>query len=368
MARILHIADLHLDAPLTSNFTVSEAAVRRSEQLETFSRIMSAAGDVDVVLIAGDLFDGENVSRETLSVLAREFESLGGIPVFISPGNHDPYPVYERLDLGENVRVFPPTGGVFDIDECRLRICGAGFGARNSAPKIGPSEFEKHEEYTNILLLHGDISGAPGSERYNPLTAADFNGFDYAALGHIHRHDGINEGIGGALWAYPGIPEPRGFDEGEGGGYIIGGVSRGKASLEHVPAAKRGCRVYELSQDGPVSDNESLISLASSRVMSGGAGGIVRIILKGRTKSGFRPDAALIKDRLRGLCFSVEVRDETVPELDLTADENDGSLRAVYIKAMRKKALAFPVGSRERKIAERALRLGVGAMESEKGA
>ena len=368
MARILHIADLHLDAPLTANLTLKEAAVRRSEQLETFSRIMAAAvGRADVVLIAGDLFDGENVRRETLSVIRRGFRSLGGIPVFISPGNHDPYPVYENLELGENVRVFPAEGGVCDLEEHRMRICGAGFASRHGAPRIGPSEFEKHEEYTNILLLHGDISGAPGSERYNPLSTNDFRGFDYAALGHIHRHGGINEG-GGSVWAYPGIPEPGGFDEGEGGGYIFGDVTRGAASLEHVPTAKRGYRVYELSQDEPAADNESLISLASSRVMSGGEGGIVRIILKGRTKSGFRPDVGLIKDRLRGLCFSVDVRDETEPELDLTADENDGGLRAVYIRIMRKKALAFPAGSRERKTAERALRLGVEAMEGGKGA
>lgn len=364
MAKILHIADLHLDAPHTARLSVEQAALRRSEQLETFSRIMdTAAENADIVLISGDLFDGENARRETLSVVRRRFEALGDIPVFISPGNHDPYPVYQELGLSENVVVFPPEGGTYDIERLGIRVCGAGFASRYEKPAAAPLEFEKSETLANILLLHGDMSGAPGSERYNPLSSGDFDGFDYAALGHIHSHGGISETEGGAKWAYPGIPEPGGFDEGFGGGYIIGDIERGKVELKHVKSAKRGYVDIELNFQKGVSDNEAVIEKASRKIAEFGEGNIVRISLIGRREKGFRPDASLIAERLKPICFHAEVIDRTRRHLDLSADDGDRSLRAVYIRRMRKTAENHPEGSRERRLADRALRLGLEAME-----
>lgn len=364
MARILHIADLHLDAPLSARLTVEQAALRRSEQLETFLKIMDTAGsEADAVLISGDLFDGESARRETLSVIRRGFESLGEIPVFISPGNHDPYPVYRKLKLGGNVVVFPPEGGCRDIAYLGIRVCGAGFASRNEKPAAAPSEFEKHSAFANILVLHGDISGAPGSDRYNPLRDGDFDGFDYAALGHIHRHGGINRTAGGAEWAYPGIPEPSGFDDGRGGGYIIGGVERGRTDLRHVKTAKRGYIEFDLRLPHGISDNEAVIGKAVERTAESGDGNIIRINLSGRTENGFRPDTALIARRLKPFCFHAEVTDRTRRAVDLNADDGDRGLRAAYIRRMREIAAGYPEGSRGRRVADRALLLGLEAME-----
>ncbi len=364
MAKILHIADLHLDAPHTARLKAERAALRRSEQLETFSRIMNTAAEkADAVLISGDLFDGENARRETLSVVRRKFEALGDIPIFISPGNHDPYPVYENLKLSENVVVFPPEGGAYDIERLGIRVCGAGFASRYEKPAAAPLDFEKSGELANILVLHGDMSGAPGSERYNPLSGGDFEGFDYAALGHIHSHGGICGTEGGAKWAYPGIPEPGGFDEGFGGGCIIGEIERGKVELRHVKTAKRGYVDIDLDLPQGVSDNEAVIEKAAEKIEKFGEGNIVRVSLIGRTEKWFSPDAALIAERLKPICFHAEVIDRTRKRLDLSAEDGDRSLRAVYIRRMKKTAENHPEGSRERRLADRALRLGLEAME-----
>ena len=65
--------------------------MRRNELRQTFVSMMTAAkrADCDLILIAGDLFDGALVTRETVRMLCREFEDFGR-PIFVAPGNHDP--------------------------------------------------------------------------------------------------------------------------------------------------------------------------------------------------------------------------------------------------------------------------------------
>ncbi len=371
MARILHMADLHLDSPFTSKMSLERAKLRRSEQREVFSKIIETAKkDAEVVLISGDLFDGENVSGETVSFLARKFAELGDIPVFISAGNHDPYndtSVYSRADLGDNVHVFSCRGEYFDLDSLKLRVCGASFSSKydDGSGIVRPTELEKHPEYANILVIHGDMYSIGGECRYNPISEKELEGFDYAALGHIHKYSGLND-AGGTVWAYPGIPEPRGFDETGNSGIIIGEVSRSSVHLEFKSASKRGYRILNIELPRGVADNESVIEKIAQSADEFSRDDIFRIILTGKTEKGFKPDLELILSRIASLGFYIELRDETETEYDLTADEADNSLRAEYIRLMNKKAELYSKDSREYEIARRALRLGVDAMEAKR--
>ena len=55
------MADMHFDSAFTSNLSIEESKLRRSEQREVFSRIieMVKTEQIDVMLISGDLFDSE---------------------------------------------------------------------------------------------------------------------------------------------------------------------------------------------------------------------------------------------------------------------------------------------------------------------
>ena len=68
--------------------------------------------NTDLLLIAGDVFDAEYVTRETVSLLCREFENYKN-PVFISPGNHDP--ASEKSIWMRDI--FPPNVHVFKTEE-----------------------------------------------------------------------------------------------------------------------------------------------------------------------------------------------------------------------------------------------------------
>ncbi|HZH88671.1 MAG TPA: exonuclease SbcCD subunit D [Chitinophagaceae bacterium] len=85
--RILHTADWHLGKKL-------DHFPRHEEQQQVLEEIVQIADDknVDVVLIAGDLFDNFNPSNESLELYYQTLKALtnnGKRPVFAIAGNHD---------------------------------------------------------------------------------------------------------------------------------------------------------------------------------------------------------------------------------------------------------------------------------------
>ena len=80
MAKIIHTADIHLDAPF-SLLDVQTAQMRKNELRETFSSIVQLAESekADIMIIAGDLFDSGFVTKETTALLASLFSSIGEI-------------------------------------------------------------------------------------------------------------------------------------------------------------------------------------------------------------------------------------------------------------------------------------------------
>ena len=71
MIKLLHAADLHLDSPFRG-LSAEKAQTRREEQRGLLDKGAALAEErgVDVVLIAGDLFDGDGVYYETTRMLA----------------------------------------------------------------------------------------------------------------------------------------------------------------------------------------------------------------------------------------------------------------------------------------------------------
>ena len=370
MARILHMADMHLDSAFTARLSADMARLRRSEQRAVFSRIIDTAREsADVLLISGDLFDSANVSDETISFLKRKFAEIRNIPVFIAAGNHDPYApdsVYANQDFGENVRVFGTAGEYFDLDDLKLRICGASFGSENGANVPSICDMPRHDEYNNIAVIHGDVvSGVSSAGRYNPISVSEIekSGFDYAALGHVHTFSGFNK-AGKTVWAYPGIPEPRGFDEcaekGRYGVICIDGFD--EAGFKFKELHERAYHVIDIGIDETVTDSEMIIELISERLSEFSEKDLFKIIISGSPAEGFRPNIEMIGERIKNSAFLVTVEDKTEALRSLTADENDNSLRAVYIRMLNELTGASD-NEEDRIIAETALKFGIDALD-----
>jgi DNA repair exonuclease SbcCD nuclease subunit len=196
MFRFLHTADLHLDAPLRSLalrdedlFDLVGNATRRA--LERIVDICLEE-EVDALLIAGDLYDGDMRSMKTAAFLSRQMERLNehGVLVFMIRGNHDAESVITReLDLPPNVHVFTGHGGAERLQDHDVVIHGVSFSKPHAPDSLLPKYKAPVPGCFNIGLLHTSLAGAEGHDTYAPCSVSDLQslGYDYWALGHVHQ-------------------------------------------------------------------------------------------------------------------------------------------------------------------------------------
>lgn len=241
MLRLLHTADIHLDSPLKSlalrDPELAEKAAIATR--EAFSRIVETAiaEDVAAVLIAGDLFDGQQRSAKTGAFLIAELDRLRAhdIRVFYVKGNHDAEnPVSGVIDLPDNVHVFDGRGGKVQLAS-DVWIHGVSFGQRHAPESLLPKFPPPVPGATNIGILHTSLMGTAGHDLYAPCTVADLaaHGFDYWALGHVH----VRQIHQKAPWVVmPGTPQGR--DMGEVGPKSATLITIGDdISVEEVPTS-----------------------------------------------------------------------------------------------------------------------------------
>ena len=342
--KLLHSSDFHLDSPLTG-LPGPKSAQRRRELREVPARLAALARDegVDLVLLPGDLFDGERVYPETVRALTQTLADMA-VPVFIAPGNHDWYhekSPYASASWPDNVHIFTsPELQAVELPGLNCVVHGCAFTAphREDDPIAGfaaPDDGKIH-----LLCVHGEV-GLTGT--YAPIDpkSLERSGADYAALGHIHA---ANSGKGGkTLWANPGCPEGRGFDElgpkgalivsfGENAelgivspdGYPMAPVNMGTQSVaaKFVPICKRQYRIEAVNID----NFTALLSQEKSP-------DLVRFILAGESLNA--PDLAALTDQAASHFFYVELRDRTTLPTGLWARAEEDSLTGLFLREMR---------------------------------
>ena len=89
--KFLHCADIHLDSPMETHMTREQAVARNTEILKPFQRMTEYAAKekIKLVLIAGDFFDGERVTRRTVDGILDAVTSTPQIDYLYVSGNHD---------------------------------------------------------------------------------------------------------------------------------------------------------------------------------------------------------------------------------------------------------------------------------------
>ena len=213
MLKVLHGADFHLDAPFRA-LPPEKAAQRREEQRDLLLRLADTVREqgVELVLLAGDLLDSEQIYGETAQLLARALGSMG-VPVFLAPGNHDfwsPRSPYARIQWPENVHIFHSSQvEAVPLPRLGCTVYGAAFTAPARADRVLEG-FRAEGEGLRLMVLHGSTEP---TDRYGPVPAADIaaSGLDYLALGHVHTASGLNR-TGDTWCAYAGCQEGRRFD------------------------------------------------------------------------------------------------------------------------------------------------------------
>ena len=356
MLKIIHGADFHLDSPF-SGLTPKRAAQRRGEQRELLERLAELARKkgAGLVLLAGDLLDSERVFPETAQALSKALASIP-CPVFIAPGNHDPYTdrsIWTALNWPDNVHIFRSH----DLERVDLPGCtlwGRAFtGAhQETSPLEGlavPGDGKLH-----LAVLHGCVGERNG---YGPISPAEIaaSGLDYLALGHIHQGSGLNK-EGNTFWAYPGCPEGRGFDELGDKGVLYVEAEPGQVKSQFVSLAKRRYEIITADITGPAGPLAAILEALPGRTSDL----ICRLILTGE---GPAPDLVNLEQTLAPEFYGLTLVDRTRLPRDLWARREEDTLTGLFLRTMWEKCQAEP----DNQALQLAARYGLAALEGGEG-
>lgn len=243
MVSVMHIADMHLGTKI-SQFSPDKNISRMIEIQNTALSALKQAGDYDIVLFPGDVFDLQDTSEKIADVFLKTVSKYKNTMFFYSCGNHDPYvsPVVDYC-----VRNCPSNLYIFGYEEVecvtlealKTKVYGISF-YRNHTPETLVKIKEKcDDDYLNILCVHG-VLGIDLNEPYNPVSLKNIadNGFDYVALGHVHTYSGILK-YDSTYYAYSGTPEPRRYGETGEKGIICGTLDKNENNLMFKALSKR---------------------------------------------------------------------------------------------------------------------------------
>ena len=344
--RFMHIADVHLGC--TPDGRCEWAGERKRELWETFRDTISDAAKMkmDLVLIAGDLFHhtpDEAQLREVNYLLG----SYPEICFAVIAGNHDccsPGSAWETFEFAPNI-AFLGREGV----EC-IRFAAIGcevYGFSYDRPQITKARYDslhpEENEFFHILLAHG------GDREHIPIDAGalEKSGFDYIALGHIHKPTVILP----QKAVYPGALSPiDAADEGPHG-YLVCETHGSQVSVRFV---RKAAREY-VTMTVTATEEDTVFSMrdkVENAVMSRGAENIYRVFISGQRD----PAVQFDRDLIRQTGMVLDVQDNSVPALHLEELKEScrGQLIGMYIESFE--------GHERSPVEEKALQYGLEAL------
>lgn len=403
MVKLIHTADLHLDSAFRSRFTKEEAENRRQKQLMAWKELLSfaVAKKVQGILIAGDLFDSPVVSHGTMDFFLSTIAEHPEISFFYLRGNHDTENTFRyQENLPKNLFLFSERGKKYRLND-RLLLAGVEYGTKDisfgenegatqgagqaaeqgveqetvhGSEALSKSETESEEESKflklkeedcNILLLHGALyQGTPKGDSLQVEEGIFLKNLEklplsYIALGHIHK-GGEGKLNNGALWAYPGCLQGRGFDEEGERGFLYLKVEEEKKEIhkEFIPVKQGEFRILEielLEDEGTLAClkkiEEEMEKASISKEDS------LRIILKGKKGLEQERNLRYLQLQIQDSVFFLEIQDEC--ELSWNREEamKEKSLKGEFLRVL---AAADNLSKEEQ---EEIIALGMGLLQ-----
>ena len=244
--KIVHTSDWHVGRRF-------EREPLDDDQRAFFAWLAAQVGEhaVDLVVVAGDVYDRSLPSEDAVCLLDEGLEALraAGAVVAMIPGNHDSA---RRLGFGARrqalggVHVFaddqsPPAPWLFEAGGEAVALVAVPYLDPLVAPPPAPSPdgappprthesvladflgagrdaLSAYRGVPSVAVAHACVLGGVPSDSEKALAvggvdavaAGVFAGFDYVALGHLHRPQRVG---GTDTVAYAGSPLPYSFSE-----------------------------------------------------------------------------------------------------------------------------------------------------------
>ena len=334
--RIVHFADLHLDAGFAwAGATSSVARQRRQGLRNALLRIVAIVREVraDALFCGGDLYEDERVTPDTAEFLRATLAGLDPTPVFLAPGNHDwygPESVYALTAWSPNVHVFreprlvpvPLRSGLTLWGGAHLAPANtdnflAGFGVQ------GPG--------AHIALFHGAERSwfseqGGGKEPHAAFDASEIDaaGLLHAFVGHYHRPKDAER------HTYPGNPDPLAFGEDGPRGAVIATIGEdGVVARERRTVAQTEVHELELDVSGCTSGQEIQDRI---RALAEGRGGMARVTVTGELERDVDLREDDLRDALLEIFGAVRVRQGALhPGYDVATIRQENTVRGAFV-------------------------------------
>ena len=334
--RIVHFADLHLDAGFAwAGATSSVARQRRQGLRNALVRIVAIAREAqaDALFCGGDLYEHDRVTPDTAEFLRETFAGLAPTPVYVAPGNHDwygPQSIYALTDWSANVHVFR---------EARLLPVPLGpsltlWGGAHLAPaNTGNflSGFRVRGPGAHIALFHGAERSwfAEQGSAKQPHAAFDAGeieaaGLLHAFVGHYHRPKDAER------HTYPGNPDPLAFGEDGPRGAVVARIGQdGVVTRERRVVAQTEVHDLELDVGGCASGQEIR---DRARALAKGRGGMARLTVTGELEPAVDLHEEDLRDALLDVFGAVQVRQRSLHAgYDIEGIRRENTVRGAFV-------------------------------------
>ncbi|MDP1808606.1 MAG: DNA repair exonuclease [Actinomycetota bacterium] len=359
MIRLIHTADIHLDAPF-AYLPFDKQTLKRQALRQALSDVvdLTLSNQASALIVAGDLFNSPNPPADTIAFVVGEFNRLAGqAQVLIVPGNHDYYQPGGVWDAAP----WPDHAVVFKDDKwAGAELASGGVAVAGIACHRAGTERNvlKHLSGKSLALaiMHGAhrLDFYEGAQSY-PFSESEAAGLiaGYIALGHYHNFSRV----GKTSAYYCGTPEGLCFDEAGGRCALLVELGAGAANVKQLETGRYLYSQHRLDCTALSSSSE----LESAAAAMGGPDGLLKIDLIGTPPFGLDADAEALAVRLATNFFYIDVKDR----LDLPPGEfpaGDRTVKAQFWARMQAK-LADAGNEEAKQVINLAVRLGLAALE-----
>ncbi len=342
--KVLHLADLHLGAPL--RWLGDRAHDRRDDLKAALVRAIDTAIDrVDLVVFAGDTFDSHRPEDDLVKFFRQQMDRLdqAGIPAVLVPGNHD---AYYYPDSVWRVHQFPGVSLItspnisepmtLEINGTPVHIYGMTY-----QPTLSKSPFDNFKQTddpgVHIAVIHGSLMHAPQwgvHSSHCPLDPEKLGstGMDYIALGHYHQFSETN--VEDIPVVYPGTFEGVTMQETGDRYLVMVTFDNGSVKIEKEKFQSRTIQDLELDVTScEESGTEQVISQLLKMISS--PDDIYQIAIRGSAEGAI--DNATIQTKVQEKCFFLRLLDDTVLLEGETIDRiaQEPTVRGGFVRAVR---------------------------------
>ena len=321
---------MHFDTPFTNlSLKGDYGKIRRMDQREVFKKIINyiKENEIKYLFIAGDLYEHNYIRKSTIEYINQLFKQIPETKIYITPGNHDPYvmnSMYRNFEWNENVKIF--TSKIEKVETEDANIYGFGFDDFYCENSNVENIILDDKNKINILITHGSINASDKMQlQYNPINKNKLKsvGFDYVALGHIHKLDYNTEENQKII--YPGSTISMGFDELGKHGFIVGNIEKEKLEIAFIPADNREFKEIEFDIS-EINDEEELIEKLNNIQLN--TNDLYKIILIG--KRNFEININNLYKFINNENI-IKIKNKTKLNYNLEEMANENTLKGIFI-------------------------------------